>query len=548
MDPLTDENITGKVLDHLGLIVATIEEVELTKKIDNLLPLEDGKGVKITMGQRVAAMILNGLGFMNDRLYMFEQFLENKPVEQFFGSNICASYFNDDALGRCLDAISEYGVTKFFTAISFDIGVEQGLIGTTMRGDTTTLLVHGEYAENPDLTDEQAQPKHGHSKAKRPDLKQMVLHLATTGSSGFPIWMEPHSGNASDKTVLIEAAARMEAFRKEIQIDNEFLYVGDSAFYTGAVKHGGEMKWLSRVPENIKEAKELVEREEEDLNWVELKDGYRMQCFNSTYGEIAQRWTLIHSKQSYDREVKTVDKNISKESEEIDKVLRKLSRERFQCEQDAEQAITKLKKFKYHSTVCTVKAIKKHCGRGRPKKGQEATIQGFEIEGSYEKNEGKIARVKRRKGRFILATNDLDGQFVSGNTMLEKYKEQSSTEGGFQFIKNNTFEVDSIFLKKPSRITALMAVMCLCLMVYGLSQQKVREALKMNDETVPTQRGQETQTPRMQWIYRLFHGVQLVTLRIQDFFQELVINLTPLLKRIIKIFGPRAMEIYRLQM
>lgn len=69
MNPLTDENITGKVLDHLGLITSVIDEIGLIEKIDMLLPLEAKKGVKITMGQRVSSMILNGLGFMNDRLY-----------------------------------------------------------------------------------------------------------------------------------------------------------------------------------------------------------------------------------------------------------------------------------------------------------------------------------------------------------------------------------------------------------------------------------------------------------------------------------------------
>ncbi|SCA63917.1 hypothetical protein SCG7086_DG_00030 [Chlamydiales bacterium SCGC AG-110-P3] len=85
MNPLTGENITGKVLDHLGLISSVIEEIGLIEKVDTLLPLEACKGVKVTMGQRVAAMILNGLGFMNDRLYLFEKFLENNPVDQLFG-------------------------------------------------------------------------------------------------------------------------------------------------------------------------------------------------------------------------------------------------------------------------------------------------------------------------------------------------------------------------------------------------------------------------------------------------------------------------------
>jgi transposase len=547
VEALTDENISGEVLDHLGLVSATIDQLGLIEKVDALLPLAKRKGVKVTMGQRVAAMILNGLGFMDTRLYMFEKFLENKPIDRLFGADVQAEHFNDDTLGRCLDAIDEYGVTKFFTEISFSIGVEQGLIGKTMRGDTTTLLVHGEYPENPESSDDKPRPKHGHSKAKRPDLKQMVLHLATTGGAGFPIWMEPHSGNASDKTVLVEAAARMEKFKNKININKDFLYVGDSAFYSGAVKNGGDMKWLSRVPENIKEAKELVERKEEELDWIALEDGYRMQCFDNQYGDVSQRWALIYSQHSYDREARTVDRNIERESKEIEKDLRHLDRETFQCQGDAEKAITKIKNYKYYSVLCAVNAVKGHSGRGRPKKGEEPSVQHFKIETSYERDEEKIARVKRRKGRFILATNDLNGEFVQDTTMLETYKEQSSTEGSFQFIKNNAFEVDSVFLKKPSRITALMAIMCLCLMVYGFSQHKVRSALVAMNETIPNQRNKETQKPRMQWVYRLFHGVQLLTIRTENHFQKLTINLNPLLRRIIGLFGPRAMEIYGLQ-
>ncbi len=42
-------------------------------------------------------------------------------------------------------------------------------------------------------------PDYGHAKNKRVDLKQMTLLLATTCASGFPVWMESHSGNSSDK-------------------------------------------------------------------------------------------------------------------------------------------------------------------------------------------------------------------------------------------------------------------------------------------------------------------------------------------------------------
>ena len=62
------------------------------------------------MGQRATALILNGLGFMDDLLYMFSKFLENKPVGRLFGDEVCAADFNDDCLGRLLDSIHAYGV------------------------------------------------------------------------------------------------------------------------------------------------------------------------------------------------------------------------------------------------------------------------------------------------------------------------------------------------------------------------------------------------------------------------------------------------------
>lgn len=147
---INEEDISGKVLDHLGLVAATLEKIGLIEKIDERIPLNNSK---TTMGQRVAAMIFNGLGFIDDRLYMFPQFLDNKPIDRMFKGKVKAEYFNDDALGRCLDAINEYGVTKLFSEVAFMIGVEQKLIGRTFNIDTTSLMVYGEYEES-DATEE----------------------------------------------------------------------------------------------------------------------------------------------------------------------------------------------------------------------------------------------------------------------------------------------------------------------------------------------------------------------------------------------------------
>lgn len=184
--------ITTQSINHLGLVADMIDQIDLIRLVDERLPIK-GHGSKVTMGERLAAMILNGLGFVDTRLYLFPQFLDKTPVSRLFGRKMEAEWFHDDSLGRCLDAIASYGTTKLFTELSFQIGHDQGLLGKSVHFDTTSLRVEGAYeTEEPGSMN----PSHGYSKSHRPDLKQMVLNLAITGKSQFPLWMESHSDHA----------------------------------------------------------------------------------------------------------------------------------------------------------------------------------------------------------------------------------------------------------------------------------------------------------------------------------------------------------------
>lgn len=549
---ISEEDISGKVMDHLGLVAVTLEKIGLIEKIDARLPLNNSK---TTMGQRVAAMIFNGLGFIDDRLYMFPQFLDNKPVDRLFKGDVKAEYFNDDALGRCLDAIDEYGVTKFFSEIAFMIGVEQKLFGRTFNVDTTTLTVYGEY-EEPDVEGEatlnssldpssKAVPKHGFSKDHRPDLKQMVLNLATTGKAGFPIWMEAHSGNASDKKILHEAATRMRVLCKGIKDAPSFMTVGDSAIYDACTKEAGDMLWLTRVPERHKAAKNMLQYPDEAYGWSELGDGYKICITETRYREVHQRWAIVFSKHAYERECKTLERNIQESEDCLKKELWHLGNQVFHCEGDAKKALKTLsKKLTYLALSASIEPVVQHKGKGRPSKDAMPSIIGYKIVGQLSRDEQKINLLRNTKGRFLLATNQLDRKALPDEDMLSEYKGQSKTESGFKFIKSGAFEVSSIFLKKPGRIAALMMVMTLCLMVYAIAQFELRSALASAKDTIPSQTKKETANPSMQWVYRLFHGVQVITLTIQEVTQEIVINLKAVHKKIIGYFGSRAMEIY----
>lgn len=551
---LSDAKISSQVLDHLGLIASALDSLGIAKLIDERLPVHLNKGAKIPMGTRVSAMILNGLGFVTRKLYMFPGFLQNKPVERLLGPGLKAEDFNDDALGRCLDAVYEYGVMKLFSELAFEIGVKCNLLGRSAHLDTTTLSVYGEYEEDPKKTPLQTQreekspasPAFGYPKNGRFDLKQMVLLLATTGPSGFPIWMEAHNGNASDKVSLHEAAKRMKTFYQELKKAPDLLFVADSAAYDACVSKAQTFLWLSRVPETHNTAKEWLSQNDDGIVWRTLDDGYKICVKTVTYKGVEQRWALVYSEQAFIREAKTLEKKIAQEHAASTKALEGLTSRTFGCEKDARDALRQMTKpMKYHEVEhIACRDVLKHEGRGRPKAGAEKKVWGVRLEATLARDDGRIEAQRRRKGRFILATNQMDSTALKDDEILKEYKAQSKTESGFRFIKDDQFRVDAIFLKKPERVNALMMIMTLCLMVYNVAQYRLRQSLKQSGETVPNQLKKPIQNPTMAWVCEMFSGISVVLIEMKGAVQETVVNLNAVLHRIIRHFGPPAAKIY----
>jgi transposase len=209
------DTVRSEQLGHLGLVAATIRELGIIERID-ARELNKEKGGIVSYGRRVAAMLLNGLGFMNSRLYMTSHFFEDKPVAQLLGAEVEAAHLNDDCLGRCFDKIAEYGVTKLYSELAFEIVREKNLLSQRVHLDSTSLVLYGRYEKegnSPDI----AQPAYGYSKANRPDLKQVVLSLVQGGPANIPLWMEALEGNKSDKTSFQETVRKVQAFTQHLQ-------------------------------------------------------------------------------------------------------------------------------------------------------------------------------------------------------------------------------------------------------------------------------------------------------------------------------------------
>src|SRR6476620_8609138 len=101
--------ISTQRIDHLGIVAGICQQIDLIGQIDQIV---GSSGRKVSIGQAIQAMVLNGLGFVNRPLYLTPEFYANKPVEVLIGPGITAEDLNDDCLGRSLDVCYRFGVTE----------------------------------------------------------------------------------------------------------------------------------------------------------------------------------------------------------------------------------------------------------------------------------------------------------------------------------------------------------------------------------------------------------------------------------------------------
>ena len=533
------KDISTEVIDHHGLVAAVSRDLGIAEKINRRIGSKDPRR-KIQPGLAVVAMIINGLGFTNRRLYLTPQFFQSKAIEFLFEEKVCAEDFDDHALGKSLDEIADYGSSRLYGEVAFDIALEQGLLGPRGHLDTTSFSLHGAYEDS--STEQMIEVTHGYSKDHRPDLKQVMMSLTMTGPANLPIWMEPLSGNSSDKTSFHETISRVRRFQKELKACDDFFWIADSALYSAdkllACPH---VHWLSRVPENIKECTKLVSLLPQEVTWIKGDNGYEWSEICSTYGGIRQRWLLVFSQQAYDREKKTLMKRIEKEKTEFSKACWHLSNQLFGCMKDAEKHVVQLhKQYRYHRIKYTIESVEKYECRGRPNPLTPKILQGYRVIHTILENEDAITSTLTKKGRFVLATNQLNQEELPSEKMLSQYKEQQSVEGGFRFLKDPWFMVDSFFVKTRRRIEALMMIMTLCLLVYNFSQYRVRKTLKDKQETVPNQLGKPIDNPTVKWLFQCMEGISIIRAAAQD----IITNLDDLRCKIITLFGATACQIY----
>ena len=151
----------------------------------------------VTAGDAVKAMVLNGLGFVNQQLYLVPRFFQDKPTSRLLAPLLIeAKHLNDDALGRALDTLYAYGVTALYSLIAATAAERLGLAPRFAHLDSTSFHVDGRYNSDHAPDEQVVHITRGYSRDHRPDLNQVMLELIVEHQAGIPVLMKPLSGNS----------------------------------------------------------------------------------------------------------------------------------------------------------------------------------------------------------------------------------------------------------------------------------------------------------------------------------------------------------------
>lgn len=515
-------------IDHLGLIAGIVDEIAIVEIINRLLgthPLEEisaGHVVLKDTASHIKALILNCLGFLTAPLYLFSQFFMGKATEHLIGSGVKPEYLNDSRIGRVLDQLHKKGLSQVFMEIALAAVKRFGVSVKQAHLDGSSMCVQGEYLNNQPETildeaevEENAEPvpieiNHGYSRDYRPDLKQFTLAMIASGDGDVPLYLRVGNGNDADQAVFTEVIAE---FQQQWKAARPEVYVADAALYNEENLEALEKTpWISRVPATIVEARRLMQTLRAEMFTISCSDNYAIAEVCSTYAGIQQRWLVVQSKSRQQADLKQLNKRIESAKTKQAKELKDLSSHPFACEADALAAAKTLAtKLKYHPLTDIEVRLKPHYERpGRPRKGESPKRYTYHPQATLALNEAAVEAQQTQAGRFILATNLLDEQRWSNETILQEYKNQQSCERGFRFLKDPLFFASRLFVKLPQRVAALAMIMGLCLLVYTIGQRQLRSSLAEVNETLPNQRGNPTERPTLRWVLQCFQSVHLV--------------------------------------
>jgi transposase len=332
--------------------------------------------------------------------------------------------------------------------------------------DLTTLTVAGDYPDSQLVAS-------GWNSSRR--VQRQVRVLAASNQTGVPLYTRPFPGDSAELTCLGEAMDRLAAL-----LPPGLLTVADSAL--GHVKNlceadraglrfivplradtGFGQRFLTQVGHQALHPIRYLSRQQAQLP-ARARTRYRgaLRDFPvtdpATGAQRPFRVAYIHSSEEATSVAQARERALAKAEADLTKIRNGLGGQHYKTRK---QVDAKVARILAHPHLPALLHVRTGTRAGKP------TL-------SWHRDHDAITAAARLDGVYALATN-LPGR-ISATSVLHTYKDQHLVELAHRANKS-TLRVRPIFLHNDDRIAALVSIVGLALLLYGLIETDLRRAL-----------------------------------------------------------------------
>ena len=443
----------------LPVVAKLAEKLGLVEAVDRFCPIRSV--AEYTHGQVVLALVANRLTHPRP-LSSFEEWGDDFAVAETLGIASCK--LNDDRLGRTLDALAEH-LAEVCNLVARRAVERFGISIAELHWDLTHLAFTGGYQDQ-----EEAYPQV--RKGRTPEqtiVRQVRAGLLVSEDGAVPLLGESFDGNREDTTSVEPALVRLDALRDALPgRDQPPLVVGDSKLLSAGNVGAFERRALRFVCPHRKDGpmkRRLAALDERTL----LPLAYRPERHKPgeprylaredelTIAGVRLRALYVLSLDDRDAARAQRERQLGRAAEEIGKLNRGVPEKRRTAAEVERRAQAILERRRV-DTLTRLSLVEQD---GYP----QARI---------ERDPEAIRATEALDGRYCLVSND---HALSADELFAAYKRQHLVEGRFADFKG-PLAVRPVFLHNNRRVAALVGVIGLALLLYGLVERTVRRGLE----------------------------------------------------------------------
>jgi transposase len=452
------------------------------------------RGRKPTLPTSVAlCLLLSNLLLARQPLYALRAWVARRVPEHLGLPQGGAAPLNDDRIGRALDHLQRADRASLLTALVIHTVREFAIDLQEMHQDTTTVTLHGQYADQKpaERTDRPPRITIGYNKDHRPDLKQLLYSITISADGGVPVHAKTYDGNTTDDSVHIDTWD----FLCGIVGHTDFLYVADSKLCTrDNMNHiaAGNGRFLTVMPRTRSEDGWFREHlRANPVVWQEVhrepnprrRDGPDL-VYQGIEGprRSSEGYRILWYRSSQ----KAEQDNRSRQ-ERLDRAYARLAalrgsrRGSFARHSDALRAGQRIIDAERVEPWLRVEVDgqmheeHKQVGPGRPGPQTEyRRIEHWRYEARFVQDAEALKREALCDGVFPLMSND---ESLGVQEALLKYKYQPFVEKRHEQLKN-VFSVTPMWLKNVGRIDSLLWLYYVVELVGALLEREVRRRME----------------------------------------------------------------------